>query len=207
VNVPHATGTVYLGSTFKITVDQVDAYPVIAKHLENLFTTSKRAGLDVTGDWPGAIRYFKTMPHRLETSLSNANEVVATMYYHDVQSVWEAQSLNWDALSAEYLAWKIKNKLDTRTLIATRAALDSLGFDGGAFEIVIGVTALSDSGEEYMLVHEFGSRDEMIPARGLFSPILETNADRYARVVSSAISSALDGHVWGVSGQLAGVTA
>jgi hypothetical protein len=196
-----ATGEINLGVTFTVTISGLDEFSRIASALRKLKLECTKAGLSLSGDWQKAQQCFATMPRRMQQSLSNACGAVAAMYEADVHGAWNTQSLNptWQPLTPEYLAKKIREGLDSRTLIATGKALESLGYKRlGATSIEVGVTAQSEEGEPYMLVQEFGSSDGRVPARPLFKPVLDANTTRYIRVIVEAVNTALKGGVYKV---------
>ena len=193
--IPAVTG-VNLGTRFKVTVGNLQPSQQIGFQLRNLYTTWSRAGAQMLGDWRGVIRSFQTINSRMQTSLENANKVVAVMYFHDVQGAWQTQEFasTWQPLNPEYLAEKIALQLDRRTLIRTGEALDSLGVEiEGNLDIVVGVTVEDANGEAYMVAQEFGSTDGRIPPRPLFFPVLEAQQMRYIRVFVEAIEIAMNG--------------
>jgi hypothetical protein len=193
--IPAVVG-VNLGTRFVVTVGNLQPLQQIGLQLRNLYSTWSRAGAQMLGDWRGVIRSFQTINSRMQTSLQNANKVVAVMYFHDVQGAWQSQEFasTWQPLNPDYLAQKIAEQLDRRTLIRTGEALESLGVEiEGDLDIVVGVTVESDDGEPYMVTQEFGSSDGRIPARPLFFPVLEAQQMRYIRVFVEAIETALNG--------------
>jgi hypothetical protein len=197
MTVPQAQGQINLGTAFEVTVslgNMRDLARVVRETRDALL----RVGVKLSGDWNALIKNLDSFQNRLNVSLDRANRAVATMYFHDVQGAWETSSLagQWLPLDPSYLAGKIAKSLDRRTLIATRKALESLGFAGTALNLEIGVTAVSDEGIPYMVVQEFGSNDGRIPARPLFGPIFELNLPRYVRVYGEAIEKVLLGQVY-----------
>jgi hypothetical protein len=199
MSVPLAVGEINLGIAFQVTINTPALFAAIGKQLEQLKRNVVSQGLIPDGQWDEAIKYFKTFDVRLDVSLNRANRAVAVMSYHDIQGAWNTQSLaaGWLPLTAEYLASKIAIGLDRRTLIATRDALESLGYQHGAgLEVRVGVTAQSEQGEAYMLVQEFGSQDGRVPARALVGPVLDENLNRYARVYADAIEYVLRGDTY-----------
>ncbi|NJK43710.1 MAG: hypothetical protein HC933_05005 [Pleurocapsa sp. SU_196_0] len=200
MTVPAANGEINLGSSFSVSVTGAKGFDDIARELGRTFNEAQKAGFELEGNWRGAIAFFATMRPRLDLSVARANRTVAVMYHADVQSAWEAQSLagTWTPLNAKYAAEKISDGLGSRTLIATRAALESLGYTfSDDLSISIGVTVTSEGSDEpYMLVQEFGSNDGSVPARALFGPILDQNLSRYVRVYEEAVEKALEGGVY-----------
>jgi hypothetical protein len=199
---PIVTG-VNLGTRFHLEPRGLDSFTGVANVVEKLIFVdipAAYAGYSVTFDDScyQLVTYFRTMPERMKISLERAHRVVAVMNYHDVQGAWQTQSEagNWADLNAQYLAWKIAEGLDRRTLIQTGDALASLGVEiESGLNLIVGVTA-EDGGEAYMVTHEFGSNDGRIPPRPLFTPTLQANLDRYARVFIEAIQAAIDGRVY-----------
>jgi hypothetical protein len=190
---------VNLGSRIKVSVGNLDQFEIIGRGLQQVYNSWRSAGAWFSGDWVSVIRVFRTMKSRMGQSLENANRVVAVMYFHDVQGAWETQEFasTWQPLNPDYLAQKIADQLDRRTLIRTGDALASLGVElEDDLSLVVGVTVEDDQGEAYMVTQEFGSSDGRIPARPLFFPVLENQQNRYIRVFLDAIEKTLTGGVY-----------
>jgi hypothetical protein len=198
MTVPQAQGQINLGTAFEVTATAGNIRD-LAKIVRETRDLLLMMGAKLSSDWNALIKNLDSFQNRLNVSLERANRAVATMYFHDVQGAWETSSLagQWQPLNAAYLAGKIAKSLDRRTLIASRKALESLGFDGTALNLEIGVTAVSDkTNTPYMQVQEFGSSDGRIPARPLFGPVFELNLPRYVRVYGEAIEKVLLGQVY-----------
>ncbi len=201
--VPAISG-VNLGTQFIVTVGNLDGLQQIGVQLQRIYDAWRNTGATLFNapgslSWQETIHAFKTVKTRMAQSLANANRVVAVMYYHDVQGAWETQEFSsiWQPLDPDYLAQKVVDRLDTRTLIATGEALASLGVQvNDAFDLIIGVTVVNDDGEPYMMVQEFGSVDGTIPARPLFMPVLEAQRHRYVQVFVDAIEKTLNGGIY-----------
>lgn len=180
-----------IGTEFKVTVYGFDIFGKLAKAFSDIANEAKRAGMVLDGDWAGLISFLKGLEGRLKDGLTVAQRVVSAMYFEDVRGAWETQQFEpeWDKLSADYLAWKIANKLDRRTLIQTGDALKNLGvisFD--RFHVGVGVSVETEDGVAYMAVQEFGTDDGRIPPRPLFGPVLELHYERYADVYARAVN-------------------
>lgn len=186
---------VNLGLTLQISWTGAASFIAIGNGLRVYKNAAKKAGYRVQGDWDAAILYFMTFPKRMDTSLERAHRQIAVMYAEDLRGAWNTQSLKakWKPLNAQYLKKKIAKRLDRRTLIASQAALKSIGVRFlQALELEVGVTAVKD-GEPYMMVQEFGSRDGRIPARPLAGPVFYSNLNRYLKVVTDAVNTVLNG--------------
>lgn len=198
MTVPHVTGTINLGTAFEVTVTAGNIR-VLAKAVRDARDALLLLGVKLSKNWNDLIRDLDSLPNRLRVSLDRANRAVGTMYYHDVQGAWETSSLagQWQPLNPAYLASKIRDGLDKRTLIAAQEALKSLGVQVNAgLSLEIGVTALSDKGAPYMLVQEFGSSDGTISARPIFGLVFELNLSRYVQVFVDAIQKVFEGQIY-----------
>jgi hypothetical protein len=195
--IPRASANINVGAAFSIDIG-VGGFGELAREMRNLYKEAQRQGFRPQGDWNFSLNYFQTLPPRLRNSLANANKAVAVMFYHDVQGAWETQSQasSWQPLDADYLASKIRGRLDRRILIATGEALESLAWTGTDLSLEVGVTAVSEDGFAYMLAQEFGSLDGTLPARPLFGPVFDQNMERYLDVYTQATVTALNGKVY-----------
>jgi hypothetical protein len=199
-------GEINLGTRFTVSVRGLEQFERVAVDLREAYTELLRAGGTPFGDWTGVIGLLESIPERVRENLERASATVGIMHGEDIRSAWDAQALegDWKALSADYLAWKIARGLDSRTLIATGDALNSLGYQLEPMGVIVGVTAESEDGVPYMVVQEFGSDDGRIPPRPLFLPTLEANVDRYVGAYAAAVQMALEGKLYPVK---SGVTA
>jgi hypothetical protein len=192
---PLSDKPINLGTSFEVRVVGMDVFPKLAKQLEGMKRTYQRAGFTPWGNWDAMLNYLKTLPQVMTRYLSMGNRVVAAMHLEDIRANWNAQAFagNWQALSAPYLAQKIRDGLDRRTLVATERALNSMGANiKSLMSLEVGITATED-GAPYMLFQEFGAPNNNLPARPLVGPTLEQHLDRYAAVYKAFILAALNG--------------
>jgi hypothetical protein len=197
-SIPAAQGDINLGTTFYVTF-RVPIMREIARELNNIRNQARRLGAVLDGPWQEAIQFFDSFSRRLGISEERANRQVAAMYFEDVRSAWNSQSLapGFAPLNIGYVAQKVAQGLDRRVLIATKDALNSMGFNMlPGITVEIGVTATTPNGEPYMMNQEFGSISRRIPARPMFGRILSRMIRRYIGVYVNAVKAVLTGGLY-----------
>lgn len=197
-SLPITAEPINLGVRFQVMVRGLEAFSRLADEFAAFRADARQLGFEEYGPWDEMLAWLSTMPGRVLGNLENASQAVGIMFLEDLRSHWNAQvfAARWLPLSAEYLAWKIAHRLDRRTLIATQAAISSLGARRpDPLTVEVGITAVAEDGTPYMVVQEFGSRDGRVPPRPLVQPILEVYLKGYVDVYRRAIDLAFEGQV------------
>lgn len=132
------------------------------------------------GDWDIVMNICRNMPADIKTSNHQTLLVLAGKAEALAKKHMSAQDLAWQALSPDYMAWKIQHGYDSKTLFQKRDYFNAITHfmsDGGN-KSYAGIPKKARNSEgisiyQYAKVMEFGSVARNIPSRALWGPVLK----------------------------------
>lgn len=173
-----------LATHFEVKANNLNSITQIGRTLATFKRDMIVMGAKPKGPWDQMITYFTHFERRLNERLKHANKDVAQLYLEAVAHNWR-NGLPWQPLSASYLADKVARGLDSRILIATGDALESLKMvSQKPGHIFVGVDVMSDGPRPfaYMVQNEFFD-----PKRPLFGPTLDQILPEAQRIYHKAV--------------------
>lgn len=163
-----------LATGFTVRVPNLLVLRTVGMGIRKLYGAAKRQGFGTFGEWRQAIEYFDNLPRLIERNLERANVESARLYFEAVDRNWRSNRPEWIPLDTDYLASKIAQGLDTRILVATGRALESLKIaQADAKNLYVGVDVVNEDGYPYMVANEVGAH-----RRPLFAPTLREELPR-----------------------------
>ena len=154
-----------------------------------------------TGPKEGMSHYFERFSTIFDQiakiTATAATKKVASDIVKDAKKVLDDQTYNWKPLKAYYKAWKIRQGLDERILIATGFYRDNIGWWVSRGNVQFGVRQSKKTTNGLPLwklarIHEFGTRT--IPARPLWRPLISKhirNNESFAEIYRKALEDGL----------------